>query len=66
MKLVIKLKEGLALTQDWGQDFTHNGDLLQSIKTGKENNARLELVDVDGNPMERTWEDVYSLELILD
>lgn len=66
MKLVIKLKEGKNLTQDWGKDFKVQGDFLQTIVTNKENNNPLTLTDVDGNVMNRTWNDVSSLELILD
>ncbi|MEB2630661.1 hypothetical protein SOP94_19585 [Peribacillus frigoritolerans] len=65
MDIIIKFKDGLAVTQSWGKNFNYEGDLLQLIKIGKENNAPIKVEDNNGEQYEKTWNDVSSIELIL-
>ncbi|AND39537.1 hypothetical protein [Cytobacillus oceanisediminis] len=67
MKLITKFKDGATVTLDgWNVDSSHKGDLLQYIKDSKKKNVPILVTDDKGEQYERTWDDVYSIEIILD
>jgi hypothetical protein len=66
MLLRVNLKEGISFTQDQtNMIHTGNGNFFDLIKQSKENNAKVILEDENGNSYERTYNDIYSIEIIL-
>lgn len=67
MKLVLKFKDGMTVTQDvTGWDISGDGNLLQLLQLGKEGNKPITVTDNQTNEViERSFEELYSFEIVL-
>lgn len=66
MKLLIKLKDGSSVANDIGEDFNvfGQGNLLELLKKGKENNQSVTL-DTQHGRLEKKFSDIYSIEIVI-
>ncbi|MDO7786096.1 hypothetical protein [Desulforamulus aquiferis] len=64
MKIILKFKDGLAVTQDLGSEFRieGTGNLFELLRQMKLSNAPININD----QIERSFNDLYSFEVVLD
>ncbi len=67
MRFVIKLKDGNVYTTPSFslEEVNEEARFIDLIKTGIENNSTLELQAGDDQIIKTTWDEVYSVEIVL-
>ncbi len=67
MRFVIRLKDGnVYTTPNFTLEEVHEeAGFINLIKTGIENNSTLELQAGDDQIVKTTWDEVYSVEIVL-
>lgn len=68
MKLVFIFKDGLTYTPEPMKSFAldGHGDFIERLEQGKENNAQIKFTDHDGNSIQRTYNDLKSVNILME
>ena len=66
MKLILKFKDGMTVTNEFGKDLKieGQGNLFELLAKGKEFNRNITL-DTQQGVIERKFSDLYSIEIVL-